>query len=100
MGGLSDRAGAEREVRTRRRPGRFWLFFYGRKRRGFPGLAVGLLVATVVLGLLFGLPGGAEWSRLVILLPLTALVLVLVGALVLIALAAIRPPRERRRGRR
>jgi hypothetical protein len=82
---------------SRRRPGRLWLFFYGRKRRGFPGLLVGLLAAVVVLGALYGLPHGADLSRLAIVLTLSVLVLLILAALALVAVAAIRP---RRRGRR
>ena len=82
---------------SRRRPGRLWLFFYGRKRRGFPGLLVGLAVAIVVLGALYGLPHGADLSRLAIVLTVSALVLVILAAIVLVAIAAIRPPRRGRR---
>jgi hypothetical protein len=82
---------------SRRRPGRLWLFFYGRKRRGFPGLLVALLVAVVVLGALYGLPHGADLSRLAIVLTVSALVLVILAALALVAIAAIRPPRRGRR---
>jgi len=32
---------------SRRRPGRLWLFFYGRRRRGFPALLVGLVFARL-----------------------------------------------------
>jgi hypothetical protein len=84
---------------TRRRPGRLWLFFYGRRRRGFPGLLVGLLAAVVILGALFGLPGGADLSRLVAILTVSALVLLILAALVLVAISALRPPGSRR-GRR
>ena len=82
---------------SRRRPGRLWLFFYGRKRRGFPGLLVALLGAAVVLGALYGLPHGADLSRLAIVLTVSALVLVILVALGLVAIAAIRPPRRGRR---
>ena len=81
----------------RRRPGRLWLFFYGRKRRGFPGLLVGLLVAAVVLGGVFGLPHGADLSRLAIPITIGALALLILAALVLVAMAVIRPPRRGRR---
>jgi peptidoglycan/LPS O-acetylase OafA/YrhL len=82
---------------SRRRPGRLWLFFYGRKRRGFPGLLVALIVAVVVLGALYGLPNGADLSRLAIVLTVSVLVLLILGALVLVAIAALRPPRRGRR---
>jgi hypothetical protein len=82
---------------SRRRPGRLWLFFYGRKRRGFPGLLVGLLVAALVLGAVFGLPHGVDLSRYAIVLTVTALVLLILGSLVLVAIAAVRPLRRGRR---
>jgi hypothetical protein len=83
---------------SRRRPGRLWLFFYGRKRRGFPGLLVGLLAAALVLGAVFGLPQGADLSRFAIVLTVSALVLLILASIVLVAIAAIRTPT--RRGRR
>lgn len=82
---------------SRKRPGRLWLFFYGRKRRGFPGLMVGLVVAAIALGALFGLPRGADLSRYVTIVTLGALVLVTLAALVLAVVASIRPPRRGRR---
>ena len=82
---------------SRRRPGRLWLFFYGRKRRGFPGLFVGLLLAAVVLGALYGLPHGADLSRFVIVLTVSALILLILASLALVAIAAVRPPRRGRR---
>ena len=82
---------------SRRRPGRLWLFFYGRKRRGFPGLLVALVVAVIVLGALYGLPHGADLSRLAIVLTVSALVLLILASLVLVVIAAIRPPRRGRR---
>ncbi len=86
---------------SRRRPGRLWLFFYGRKRRGFPGLLVGLVAAALLLGLGYGLPGGADLSRWFIVVTLVALVALILGSLALVALAALRrPPRGGRPGRR
>jgi hypothetical protein len=86
---------------SRRRPGRLWLFFYGRKRRGFPGLLVGLLALALALGALYGLPHGADLSRFFIVLTVSALVLLVLASLGLVAIAALRPPRPRaRRGRR
>src|SRR5438067_2079130 len=78
---------------SRRRPGRLWLFFYG--RRGFPGLLVGLLGLAVLLGLAYGLPGGADFSRWVILVSAGALLLLIVASLALVVFAWRRP-----RGRR
>ena len=86
---------------SRQRPGRLWLFFYGRKRRGFPGLLVGLLAAVLLLGLLYALPGGADLSRWFIVVTVAALVGLILGSLVLVAVAALRgQPRRRRPGRR
>lgn len=82
---------------SRGRPGRLWLFFYGRKRRGFPGLLVALVVAAVALGALYGLPHGADLNRIFIVLTVSALVLLILASLVLVAVAAIRPPRRGRR---
>jgi len=82
---------------SRRRPGRLWLFFYGRRRRGFPGLLVALIAATLVLGALFGLPHGADISRFAIGLTISALILVIIAAIALIVIFAIRPPRSGRR---
>ncbi len=79
----------------RRRRGRLWLFFYGRRRRGFPGLLVAVLVLTVVLGLAYGLPGGADASRLVVVLSLALLLGLILAALALVVFAWRRP-----RGRR
>ena len=84
----------------RRRPGRLWLFFWGRKRRGFPGLLVGLVAAAFLLGLLYGLPGGADLSRWAFLLTAAVLVLLILASLVLVVVAALRPGLGRRRGRR
>lgn len=82
---------------SKRRPGRLWFFFYGRKRRGFPGLLVALIVAVVVLGALYGLPNGADISRFAIVLTVSALVLVILAAIALVVIGAIRPPRSGRR---
>ena len=87
---------------SRRRPGRLWLFFYGRKRRGFPGLLVGLVAAALLLGLVYGLPGGADLSRWFIVVTVVALVALILGSLALVAVAALlrRPRPGRRPGRR
>lgn len=86
---------------TKRRPGRLWLFFYGRKRRGFPGLLVGLLAAALLLGLLYGVPGGADLSRWFFVLTLSVLAFLILGSLALVAAAALRGhSRGPRRGRR
>jgi hypothetical protein len=85
--------------RPRKRPGRLWLLFWGRKRRGFPGLLVGLMAAAILLGLLYGLPGGADLSRYAFPLTLAVLALLILTSLVLVAVAAIRST-GRGRGRR
>lgn len=51
------------EPTKNKRPGRLWLFFYGRQRRGVPYLLIGVLVAIVLLALLFAAPNGADYSR-------------------------------------
>jgi hypothetical protein len=84
---------------VRKRPGWLWLFFWGRKRRGFPGLLVGLLVAAIVLGLIYGLPGGAEGSRWTIVLTVAVLVLLILASLGLVLVAAMRELGRRRDGR-
>jgi len=76
----------------RKRPGPLWLFFYGRPRKGFPWLMVGMLVAIVVLALSFAIPGGASFWRAVA--PFL-LGLLIVGALVGAIVAALRPRRRR-----
>ena len=81
---------------SRRKPGRLWLFFYGRRRRGFPGLLVGVILAALILGALFKLPGGSDLSRFAILLTISALILVILASIVLVVVALFRPPRRRR----
>ncbi len=75
----------------KRRPGWLWLAFYGRPRRGFPWLLLGVFLAVVVLGLVFAIPGGADVSR--------GLAAALFGALLVVAIvaaivAAFRPRRR------
>ncbi|MFZ0215680.1 MAG: hypothetical protein WAM30_07015 [Candidatus Dormiibacterota bacterium] len=85
----------------RKRPGRLWLFFWGRKRRGFPGLFVGVLCVVAVLAVLYaGVPGGEAVSRFLFLFSLLALMLLLLAAIVvavLVACGVIRPRDRRRR---
>lgn len=76
----------------KRRPGLLWMFFYGRPRRGFPWLLVGVLLAVLVLSLVFGVPGESGVARLI------ALVLgcvLLVGAVALAVVAVVVPRRRR-----
>lgn len=75
----------------KKRPGRLWLAFYGRPRRGFPWLLVGVFIAVLVLGLAFAIPGGVDASRgLAAALFGVLLLLAIAGALV----AAFRPRRR------
>lgn len=85
---------------SRKRPGRLWLLFFGKKRRGFPELLVITLVAVVVLGLLFGLPGGADVSRYATLATVLVLVLLILGSLGLVLVAWLRQRGRTPRGRR
>lgn len=80
---------------SKRRPGRLWLLFFGKKRRGFPELLAITLTAVIVLALLFRLPGGAELSRYATALSVLLLILLIAGSLVLVAVAWLR-----QRGRR
>jgi hypothetical protein len=76
---------------VKKRPGRLWLFFYGRPRRGVPWLLIAVVVGVVVLALTFAVPGGADVWRSVA--PVLIGVL-LVGAIVA-AIAAVLRPRRR-----
>jgi hypothetical protein len=75
----------------KKRPGVLWMLFYGRRRRGFPWLLAGILLVVVALGVLFALPGGADFSR-----GIAAVVfgLLLLGAIVLAVVAVLRPRRR------
>lgn len=87
-------------VKKRKRPGRLWFFFWGRKRRGFPGLLVTIVVVLVVLGAIYGLPGGADLSRLWTLVSVTALVLLILVSIALVVLSALGIVKPKPRGRR
>ena len=76
----------------KKRPGPLWLFFYGRRRKGFPGLLVMVMVAIVVLAFSFAPPGGADMWRTVA--PVVFGLLILC-ALVAAIVAALRPRRRR-----
>jgi hypothetical protein len=78
-------------TKHKRRPGRLWLFFYGRQRRGVPWLLIGVGVAVLVLALTFALPGGADlWRSIAPLIIGALLVLAILGAI-----AAVLRPRRR-----
>ena len=79
----------------RKRPGRLWLFFWGRRRRGFPGLLAGIVVALLVLALVFRLPGGPALSRWVLLGSEVALGLLILGSLGAVLVGLVRPRRRR-----
>lgn len=76
----------------KKRPGFWWMLFYGRRRRGFPWLLAGVLVAVLVPALLFAIPGGSDTSRTVAALLFGFLI---VGALAFALLAVLRPRRRR-----
>jgi uncharacterized membrane protein YczE len=75
----------------KKRPGRLWLLFYGRQRRGVPWLLIAVVVGVLVLAVTFALPGAPEMWRSVA--PILIGVL-LVGAIVA-AIAAMARPRRR-----
>lgn len=75
----------------KQRPGRLWLLFYGRQRRGVPWLLIGVVVGVVLLGLTFAVPGGADVWRSVA--PIVIGVLLL--AAIVAAIAAMLRPRRR-----
>lgn len=68
------------------------MLFYGRQRRGFPWLLVGVLLAVLILALLFAIPGGSVMSWTVAAALFGFLV---VGALAFALLAVLRPRRRR-----
>lgn len=74
-----------------KRPGRLWLLFYGRARRGFPWLLAGVLLAVFVFALLFAIPGGSDLSRT---LGGAVLGLLLVGAAAFVIAVAFFPRRR------
>jgi len=76
---------------VKKRPGRLWLLFYGRQRRGVPWLLIALLAGVVLLALTFAVPGGPELWRSVA--PVLMGVL-LVAAIVAAIAAGLRPRRR------
>ena len=78
-------------MNQRKRPGRLWMFFYGRPRRGFPWLLAGVFVTVIVLSLTFAVPGGADVWRALAPVFLVALIV----AAIVAAVAVLRHPRRR-----
>lgn len=76
----------------KKRPGPLWMFFYGRQRRGFPWLLVGLAAAVLLLALTFGLPGAAGFWQSIGLIFVAVLILGTIGAVIA---ALVRPRRKR-----
>ena len=76
----------------KKRPGAMWMFFYGRRRRGFPWLLAWVALAVMVAALSFGLVAGPDVSRAAF--PIFFGLLIL-GAIVF-AIAAWLRPRSRR----
>ena len=74
----------------KKRPGPLWMFFYGRPRRGFPWLLVGVIATVMVLSLTFAIPGGADLWRS---LAPVFLVLLIAGGIVA-GVAVMRRPRR------
>lgn len=68
------------------------MFFYGRRRTGFPWLLVGLIAALLLLALTFGLPGASGLGPVIGLIFIAALVL---GTVVALIAALLRPRRKR-----
>ena len=75
----------------KKKPGFFWLLFYGRRRRGFPWLLAGVLLAVGLLAVVFAIPGAADASRAV---AAAFFGLLLLGAMVLAVVAVLRPRRR------
>jgi hypothetical protein len=75
-----------------RRPGRLWLFFYGRQRRGFPRLLVAVLGLAVVLGLTFASRAGAAISYWIGFGLVVAIAVLALAALGLALAASLRRP--------
>jgi uncharacterized membrane protein len=67
------------------------MLFYGRRRRGFPWLLAGIFAVALALGLVFALPGGADFSRGA---AAALFGLLLAGAIVLAIVAVLRPRRR------
>ncbi len=79
-------------MNQRRRPGLLWMLFYGRRRRGFPWLIVGVFVVIGIFSLTFAIPGGADvWRSLAPIFLVMLIVAVIVSA---VAIVRARPRRR------
>ena len=76
----------------RKRPGFWWLLFYGRRRRGFPLLLVATFAAIIALALASANPRVADLARGYA----GVFFLVLLAAVVVLAVLAVVRPRRRR----
>jgi hypothetical protein len=76
---------------VKKRPGRLWLLFYGRQRRGVPWLLIAVILGVLLLALTFAIPGAADMWRSVAPIILGVLLLVAIVA----AIAAMLRPRRR-----
>lgn len=74
-----------------KRPGFWWLLFYGRRRSGFPWLLAAVFATVVIFALVFALPGGADVSRVVAGVVFGLLV---AGAIVFAVFAVFNPRRR------
>ena len=74
-----------------KRPGFWWMLFYGRRRSGFPWLLAAVFTTVALFALVFALPGGADLSRLAAAVVFGLLIL---GAIVFAVLAILRPRRR------
>jgi hypothetical protein len=77
---------------SRPRPGRLWLFFWGRRRRGFPGLLVAVLVLAVLLGLTYATRPGVAVSYWIGIGFAVGIGLLALAALVIAVGASLRRP--------
>jgi hypothetical protein len=67
------------------------MFFYGRRRSGFPGLLMAIVTIVLALTLLFRFRAGVEVSRWIGLAPIVLAVLLLVLALIVTLFGLVRP---------
>ncbi|HEV2953973.1 MAG TPA: hypothetical protein VG015_07770 [Candidatus Dormibacteraeota bacterium] len=65
----------------RRRPSWIWLFFWGRKRGGFPWLMVVVVLLPIGLAISYSMPGGVGGTRWVGIAFTAVVVLVTITAL-------------------